>query len=373
MSPDRPDGISRRKVLAAATGTGLLGAAAAGSTSAVVSDEVLFQSNDQQTGYIDLKRCWSAAGADECDPTDGSTLSIDLGTLVEGDSGSGSVRLRLPEDGGNNSAWLWLGSSCPARPCGPYRALWVTLWYDTDCDGTRGEDEPVVRVDGARLEDMRLCEALKRLAKGARLDAGPGGGAIEPLQPGQELCIGLEWRVAEQVCTVEQEEIVTLDFVAQQRRHRPEPESPWKGRVCNVKCGAECRDDCYPASFVAFCLDNSGDITKKDINHLSWTPDVVRWQTVRSIDSIVLKYGQSYELWAPEDGFDPGVEYEFQRGEHAITLDRANELDMKPQDPCPDWNKESEGCGVKYEFEEDQWDSVCGSPGNGSPGGGGGD
>lgn len=352
---DEGPSVSRRKVLAAATATGALGVlgTGAGGTGALFSDHTTFEDNSMVVGAVDLQHCWQTADGSDCNPSDTGPLSLDVGQLQEGDRGSGSIRLQLPADGGNNSAWLWARARCPEEACGLDHKLEVSLFYDVDCGGRREDEPPIVTAEGEALNEVTLCEAKEHLADGVRLEPNPGSDDPEPLPPGTDYCLGIEWEVVEELCGSE-DSTFELDFVATQFRHAPEPTVPWDPQECEVDCDAACREDCYPASFVAFCIEDTGTIAPNEFSELSWTSDTVSWKATKEVDAVVLYYGPpTFEAFRHElGGFDAGERHTITRGEGQVISG------VSPPDPCPD-TEDSGGCGVKYEFEERRWECVC--------------
>jgi hypothetical protein len=355
-----PNDLTRRELLASTTAAGAVGLGAA-STGAVLSDVSSFDNNTMAAGKVDLALCWQRDGDETCQPSAGETLRLDIGSLSAGDSGSGCIRLELPDEGEANPAWVWGKTACPIDACGLYDALKLDLWYDLDGDGERDDGEPPVVVDGTELTDVSLCRLTKLLANGVLFDGTPTDDEPAAIQPGTDRCIGVAWRVEGGFCPPA-EAALDFQFYAEQHRHNPEPTVPWDPVDCEVDCTQEC-DDCYPASFVAFCLDSVGTISKEDVIDLSWTADTVTFRLDRQIDSAILFYGPpTFEIF--DGGFQANTEYTIERGtgNQLQEADAEDQYGMTQQDPCPDIA--SDGCGVRYNFDGGAWDCVCGPPGS---------
>lgn len=362
-----PTGLSRRKVLAAATAIGALGVTAGGRTIATMRDDEVMGGNRLVAGALDLAVCWEAPGED-CEPKyDGDIVIDNLDTLETDAEGSGTVRLSLPEENGNNPAWLWLRSNCPSGVCGLEDALEVSMWYDEDCEGIRGTDERYLTTPEGPINDISLCEALTRLSNGIPIDSQPNPqGSITPLEPGAELCLGIDWTLKRDIWRAVEGELV-LDFVAKQSRHNPEPGNPWEPRDC-PPCPTGCTDESVPASNVSFCRTGGGSIPPS-ITHLEWTETTVTWTSEDPLSDVVLFYGPpTLEYFSPSGGFAANTAYTITRGDGDAT-DLGNASGGAPSAPCPD--NGSQGCGVKYEFEEDNWEVVC-EPSEGAGSGDGG-
>jgi hypothetical protein len=359
---DGDGGLSRRQILAAATTTGALGAVGIGSTGAVFSDSAEFTDNAMAAGTLDLEVCWASDGSVTCPDPAGSTLSLDIDSLSPGATGSGLVRLSLPETA--NPAWLWGRSTCPPATCGLAHATKLTLWWDRDGDGRKGPEDPVLTTGGVDLSGRSLCRVRELLASGFSVDPTPGDGTPDPVEPGSEHYLGVSWRVTDEYCPPS-EASLPFEFRAIQRRHNPEPSNPWPAVDCGAACGEGCDTECLPASFVAFCLNRTGDISKYDMTHLSWTARTVTFELDRAIDNAVLYYGQpTFEIF--EGPYRADTRYTIRRGDGEV-LDEttaASTYDMAQADPCPEAVDGADACGIRYNFgAAEPWDCVCGPPG----------
>ncbi len=358
------DGLSRRQILAAATITGALGAVGTGGTGAFFSDSADFADSTFASGTLDLEVCWESDGEVTCPNPAGSTLALDINSLSPGTTGSGIIRLTLPDRETANPAWLWGRSKCSPGNCGISHATKLTLWWDLDCDGQHGSEDPVLTIQGTKLSDVSLCRVRELLALGFSVDPSPRDSDHTALEPGTEICLGVSWRVTDEYCPPS-ETSLPFEFEAVQRRHNPDPGRPWPPVECSAACGEECEGECYPASFVAFCRDRTVDISKYDMTHLSWTRRTVTFELDRPLDNVALYYGPpTFEIF--EGPFDAETRYTIERGNgEAIGASTAeSELGMQQSDPCPESLENEDACGIKYNFGEDEaWDCVCGPPG----------
>jgi hypothetical protein len=289
-----------------------------------------------------------------------------MDSLSPGASGAGIIRLSVPDRESANPAWLWARSVCPTEDhaCGLGHAVKLDLWYDLDCDGAPIGDPPVV-VDGTELTNQSLCRVRELLAGGLPVDALPDAsdGEVAPFEPGTEVCIGVSWHLTDAYCPPSRASL-PIEFNAVQRRHNPEPS--WPSAECEVTCGEGCDDDCYPASFVAFCLADTvdGHITKEDVERLSWTDDTITFRVQRAIDPVVLFSGGTFEVFHPDAGvsFAADTTHEIAVGESGDTREMASKDGdgLHASEPCPD-----AGCGLKYNFEltdgeSSHWERTCG-------------
>lgn len=378
MDPGGGPDLSRRAVLAALGGTGATGALASTGTGAVISDIDVAPGNTFVAGALDIALCWEPTDSrGRCDPVSGSRVTLELGAIEPGDTGSGTIRCRHA-DASSNPAWLWVRSPCPTEACGLKRHLEVSLWYDDGCDGVRGDSPPVRTAEGDAIVDVTLCEALTMLSEGTALDARPlDGSGRAPLDPESDCCLGLSWRMTDAPCTGDTASL-ELEFFAEQVRHNDDPRQPWSPRECNIDCGRECDAECTPASFVAFCKE-TGPIDMTVISSLTWADESVTWTTDEDIDSIVLYYGPpTFETFAPDAGFPAGESHTIVRGEGEVlpAAEAESTYGQSPSDPCPD--VDGDGCGIRYNFPErddetGSWDCVCGPPGPDRTCGGDGD
>jgi hypothetical protein len=353
--------VSRRTLLGAVAASGAAGALTGAGTGAFLFDASTFADNRVTAGSLDLEVCWERPG-ESCQPQSGSGVSLDLSGLSPGDEGTASIRGLLPDDGTNNPGWVWLRTHCPLDVCGIEQAVRVTMWLDAGCDGTT-DAGPVLRtVDGTAIEDLTLCEAMVALSRGALLDAATyTDTTTRPHVPGEAFCVGLSWRVDGDLCH-DDAALVRFGLVAEQARHVTDPDPPWTAPACDVDCTAtgHC-PDCYPASFVAFC-PGGGTVTSSDVR-FSWTTDSVTWSSAVPLETVVLYYGTPGEPGATFENFAVGgaTDGTVVRGEGDTTYagpstDEAwMENGQSPSDPCP-----GEGsCGVRYNFDDEQWDDLC--------------
>lgn len=354
--------IPRREILSGLATVGTIGAISAGSA-AFLSDEELFFGNLLTSGELNLGVCWETPETD-CSPTDGP-VSIDFGAVAEGDTGSATIRCALQ----NNPGWVWLRTNCPDGPCGLERAVRVTLWYDEDCDGELDADETVI------VENERLCDVLTALHQGVLLDGDPSTSDSDPLAPGEPCCLGFAWEVVEPLC-IEEEFDLTFEFHTTQWRHNTGPDDPFPDEACSVDCGADCPDcDFQGISFVTFCVGEGdgigvGDITFTPYFDVEGEPFKLDWAAAVPLEWVVLFYGSNdgtffenfhvagdtsgtVQVNSPtHDDFDSKLAWD---GGDDVTR-----YGQCPRDPCPDFSDVLYGCGVKYNFDESTWDSVCG-------------
>lgn len=321
--------------------------------------------NVVQSGRIDLSTCWERPGED-CRPSSDAT-SIDFGTIRPGDSGAATLRCTLED----NPAWVWLRTSCPDDSCGLERGVDVTVWYDRDCDGSRGR-EPIVAADGTELADVPLCTALSALHEGVLLDGNPESEGAGPLGGGETCCLGFEWD-AGHFCGDDELEI-DVELFARQRRHNPTPQNPW-GSSCDVVCDFDCPVCNYQGiSFVAFCIEegelSSGDVSFRPYYDFEGETYRIDWQSDVALDWVVLYYGSRGGRYFENFDYDgqetsgsvqvnsPGHTYYDSRlrweGDSDVTA-----LGQCPRDPCPNVPTRLYGCGVRYNFDDGVWDEVC--------------
>lgn len=352
--------IRRRDVLAAtATTAGMAGALTGVGTSGFLADREGV-GNLVTAGTLDLAACWEREGK-ECSPTS-DALPLPFDDVGKGDTGVATLRCGLPDDGRNNPAWVWLRTSCPTDACGLERAIRLTMWYDSGCDSDRGSEgaesvQYLAARDGTLVRDLRLCDALTRLREGVLLDGDPSTGTVAPLGPDEDCCIGVAWTV-EGLCTAKGDSLdVTFELHGEQARH-VDPANPWPAAPCTVDCSDTGRCDCYPGRFVAFCA-GAAAIDVDAVTDLSWSADSVSWTATVALDTVVLYDGQStFETFGPADGFSAGIEHTVARGDGELLSAReARETyGQRESDPCPDGS--DDGCGVRYNFDEETWDCV---------------
>jgi len=394
----RREGLSRRTILSGIGTIGGLGAVGGGALAVTFDDDdesanatQVFQNTsgsvlsggfwDQESwgavnpnvfeaGELDLTTCWEQPG-ETCDPTtDTSTLTLD--TLSNGEIQQATLRCALSD----NPAWLWLRTSCPADGCGLERGIDLTVWYDKQCDGS---------VDsGQVIASGRLCDVLTTLREGVLLDRDLSSEEPDPLRPGDTCCLGFEFSVGD-LCVVDEDSLtIDIDLYAEQRRHQPDPTRPagW-GDDCTVDCGTDCPSCEYQGiSFVAFCIEDGrispGDISFTPHYDADGEPYRIDWSSDVAPEWVVLYYGSS------EGKYFENFHYDGQSTTGSVHVNTANDdtpsnsnYDSKlrwhggqdatadgqcPRDPCPNPSEDDEsGCGVKFEFDDDTWEAVCGS------------
>lgn len=318
--------------------------------------------NVLESGDLNLRTCWEDPSAD-CTPADGGS-SLEVGPVEAGDGGSATLRCAL--DG--NPAWLWLRTNCPDDTCGLYRGTRITLWYDEDCDGTLDDDESPLVVGDTPVENLRLCDALSLLRGGLLLDADPSTTGADPLSPGENCCLGVEWHV-EPHCVDDDEADLTIDLLARQRRHRPTPSNPWPSPYCEVSCDYDCAPcDFQGLSFVAFCIEPPGKIEEGDVRFrptydVEGDPFRVDWESDVQLAWIVLFYGTAdgkfFENFEVAQGQTSGTAEAGAGDERLEWYDSgtspADENGQTPTSPCPD----GADCGVRFNFDDATWDGVC--------------
>jgi hypothetical protein len=294
---DTSDGLTRRAVLAGMTAAGVAGTTTGLGAGATFLDRER-PAATYTAGALDLAICVETDEDDElCRPRRSArTATVDLGTLRErGDSGTASVRLRLPEDGRNNPARLWMRTNCPTDACGIERAVAFTLFYPADCDRFERGGRPVPGGRGT------LCEVLDTFGSGVALNGVPGErGSL--LRPGRDLCLGVRWELTEEVCATDRA-TVTFEFAARQARHA-NADPVWDPVDCGVDCDADCPDcpDGPGISWFALVTDaDGGFLTTEDVaftvsaRNPEGEPVRVEW-TVRGrgtprVERATVKYG----------------------------------------------------------------------------------
>ncbi|MCT9096541.1 hypothetical protein [Haloarchaeobius sp. HME9146] len=381
--------VSRRQLLYTLGGVSAITAAvgATGTTARLLDAERL--GGAFTTGGLDLDICWQdgqlhaenteaeseteedAKTTEVIEPgfcpefVNGSIIEVQLPKIdAENRTGSGSARVRLPDDGHNNVAWLWFRTSCPESPCTQvgdyslanlYRALDLRVFYDVDCDGEPEEGETVTIAEGT------LCEVLSELHSGVRLDSDlSSADEIDSFTPGQEVCIGFEWELTADICIEGGSEAsFSLEFYAEQARHNMAMESPWDDE-CTVRCDEVCQD-CVQGkgiSFVAFCVEDGEPLQDGDVcfgvtgtnsegepTRLAWyLTQAAQDRGVDGVDYTVLKTGNGPMPtdFAIENFYsNSGVE-----GYVTIHEGTPGTGDQLPQSPCKDGHT-----GIKYDYE----------------------
>lgn len=213
-------GLSRRRILAGVALAGSAGALTGVGTGAVLADRVRFE-NRLSAGTLDLRVGWngdSSAGPVplEIEFSDGETRGEEI------------LRVSLPDDGSNNQAYAWLGATCPTESA-LLEHLELTISY-ADCT-----DETA--LDGSELVSGSLLEVAETLTGGVPLDgsrrASVGDEDRACLQPGDELCLLLEW-VLDPEYAGEETTAFEFRFVGQQCRHGDATANPFTARKCDA-------------------------------------------------------------------------------------------------------------------------------------------
>ncbi|WP_267639369.1 hypothetical protein [Haloarchaeobius amylolyticus] len=372
--------VSRRRLLYTLGSVGAITAAAgATGTTATLLDREAF-SGLFTAGSLDLDICWQDAGFHAADAggegqvvepgmcpefVNGTVIDIDLPDLdAENRTGSGSARVRLPDDGTNNVAWLWFRTSCPESPCTDvgdhalanlYRQLEVRVFYDVDCDGESEGEETVTITEGT------LCEVLSELHTGFRLDSDlETPDAVEPFEPGQEVCIGFEWELVGDICIEGGSRAdFRIEFYGEQARHNMAVESPWDDE-CTVDCEEVCQE-CVQGkgiSFVSFCVADGEPLQDGDVcfavtgTNSDGEPTRIDWyltqaaieRGVDGVDYVVLKTGNGP---MPTD-FAMENFYSTTGTEGSATIHQGEpaETEQVPSSPCKEGHT-----GIKYDYE----------------------
>jgi hypothetical protein len=361
-----PSGMSRRAVLSGLGAVGITGALGGWATYATLADR---ESVDGflQTGTVDLEVCWEDAGED-CTPTSNNALDLPISVSAVGDSGSTTIRAHIAEttDATANPGNLWLRTSCPVDGCGLEAAVDAWVWYDDNCDGVFDDDEQLI-------ERGSLGDVLRWLHDGVQIDGNrddsdPDAGGLQPIEPGQQVCLGVGWELREPLCEPD-ELTVEFELRAEQARHSMDPESPWAGLSCIVP-----DEDCLTClnlggiSFLAFCGTDlaEGDVTLETVAVNDQGETVgVRWSSTADIRRVVMKVGNGQlvdgrgrDNRGPPTGTDFAM-FEFDGGTggtvyspvgpDAYSTDAQLVVDGEPWSACPNHG------GLKYEYVEDRW------------------
>jgi hypothetical protein len=226
MSDEGPD-IPRRTLLYGLAAGGI-GAGSGAVTAATLSDTEEFTANLFSSGEVDLETCWENMNdSSSCTPDDDDPR-IELGEVSQmGDGGSGLIRVELPDDDGNNPAWVCFRTPCPEGTGGLEEKLNVTVWRDEDCDAMDDDSETV-------LADGSLCEVLKTLHGGILIDGDPSTSDPDPFQPGDEVCLGFNWELNTDLGMQDSVDI-DFEFHATQSRSTT-PQDVCSDRTCDVTC-----------------------------------------------------------------------------------------------------------------------------------------
>lgn len=160
-----PDGLSRRRVLAALGAVGAGGLAGGYGTAAYQSDREGATGSTLRAGALDVQLTCESSG---CTFDDGG-IALSLDDVSPGDAGEESFTLALA----GNPGWVWVAAACPEP--GLAEAIRVTVTLDPACDGT-----DVDEISG------RLSDVLRRLAAGRAI----GTGCLAPETP---VCVTVAW------------------------------------------------------------------------------------------------------------------------------------------------------------------------------------
>lgn len=207
---------SRRRLLQALTGAGVLGAAGGAATGAYLSDRAIFSGNRSQAGSLTMEMATATFedsstehSPKEGDFEDASTIPVTFPDLEPGDEGVLACGYRVCESPG--IVWLrTLEEGADDTELDTY--LHVELSERPDCDG-------VTNV----LFEGTLAELLDRYAGGTRLRA--DGDCIEC----ESTCLDFAWSFddAPPAELANDSLSVALEFAAVQCRHQTTPENPW--------------------------------------------------------------------------------------------------------------------------------------------------
>lgn len=207
---------SRRRLLQALTGAGLLGAAGGAATGAYLSDRSSFLGNRSQAGSLTMEMATAtfAGNSTEYSPKEGdfedaSTIPVTFPDLEPGDQGVLSCGYRVCESPG--TVWLrTLEEGADDTDVDEY--LHVELSERPNC----GEETDV-------LFEGTFAELLESYADGSRLQ--PNGDCVKC----ESTCLDLVWSFDEAPpAEVANDSLsVALEFAAVQCRHRSISENPW--------------------------------------------------------------------------------------------------------------------------------------------------
>lgn len=207
---------SRRRLLQALTGAGVLGVAGGAATGAYLSDRANFFGNRSQAGSLTMEMATATFegnsteySPEEGDFEDASTIPVTFPDLEPGDEGVLACGYRVCESPG--IVWLrTLEEGADDTKLDEY--LRVELSERPDC----GEATEV-------LFEGTLADLLDSFADGTRLRA--NGDCIEC----ESTCLDLAWSFDEAPpAELANDSLsVALEFAAVQCRHRSTPENPW--------------------------------------------------------------------------------------------------------------------------------------------------
>ena len=208
MSEDHND-YTRRQLLQATVGAGILGAGTGAVTGAYLSDTEVFPENPLRTSSFTLELATKTDGGDEFRFHDSSAVSIDLPELEPGDAGIVRTGYRICEASG----WIWV------RP----------MTNDSSGAGRLTERLDVRVLERPGCGDVEnehfegvLTEFIDRYDDGLQL-----GDECISCEPA---CLDLEWEynAAQSAHVPNESTSLSLEFAAAQcRHHENHPESPW--------------------------------------------------------------------------------------------------------------------------------------------------
>ncbi len=202
------DGYTRRQLLQATAGAGVLGAGAGAATGAYFSDMEVFSANPVQAGSFSLELAAVTDDSEEFEFQDISTVTVDLPTLEPGDSGTVRTGYRLCDTPG----WIWARPTMDGGSEGELeKYLDVRFLERPDCGDTAKK-----RFEGD------LSNLIDRYEEGLKL-----GESCVGCDPG---CLEIEWEYdSDPPVHVSNESVsLSLEFAAVQCRHYDSrPESPW--------------------------------------------------------------------------------------------------------------------------------------------------
>ncbi len=280
-------GLTRRKLLAGVAAAGGSGATAGVGTASLFNERGLFGENTIAAGALDMEVTLGGSTS----PSE-SAIKIDFSEAPR--QGSKDITIGLPP-GENNPAYLWVGAvSCPDGGAIGH-ALTLTLRY-RDC-GT-GNDGDLIGT-GDSLEEF-----ASDLVKGVPLDASQTGGSHPGeqscLTPDSEICLRLDWALAEDYSGDESVPL-EFEFVGRQCRHADGTDNPFD------EAPQSCDDDSIDGlSWFAFCPSAGNTL---DHSQFSFTIDdhtVDLQDGPATLETVVLKH--STELWVFDDP-DPQGEF----------------------------------------------------------------
>lgn len=199
---------TRRQLLQATAGAGVLGGSTGAVTGAYLSDREVFSTNSVGTGSFTLELAPVTDDGDELEFRDTSTVPVDLPSLDPGDEGILRTGYRLCEYPG----WVWVRTTTDsAQGTGLAEHIDARLLERPRCGDVENE-----RFEG------NLADLIDRYEDGLQL-----GDECISCDPA---CLDLEWEYdADPPARVSEDSIsLSLEFAAVQcRHHENRPESPW--------------------------------------------------------------------------------------------------------------------------------------------------